>query len=694
MHGNFVACKDLVRQDPTPIESAAELRERLGVPAGGVIFSTIQLFRTEGGGKHPVLSDRRNVIVIADEAHRSQYGLQARVDQGTGEVSYGFARNLREALPNAVYVGFTGTPIETQDKVTTNVFGDVIDAYDIHQAVEDGATVPIYYESRLAKLELNEVIQGELDECFEQLTAEAQDPNQLQRIALEKLVGAEERVQRVASDIVDHFEKRTDNLPGKAMVVAISRRVCVALYEAIIKLRPDWQGDNDESGRIKVIMTGNAADGPSFQPHIRTKTQLDRIAGRFKNPTDPLQIVIVCDMWLTGFDAPCVHTMYLDKPLKAHGLMQAIARVNRVFGDKPSGLVVDYLGLAAELRTALANYTAARGRGKPTLDQAEAIRYLQEKIEVVRDLFHGLDYREGLGGSPGERLALVRQTWDYLAEVGRAELKQRFLKQVNELYRAFRLSVPAEEALAISDEVGFFLAVRSMFVKTASGGPRNPGDLDAALQQLVSRALVSDEVVDIFKVAGLKKPDISILTDEFLAELRNMPQRNLAAELLERLLRDQIRDSRRGNVVRSEQFSKLLEEAINRYQNRTVEAAQVIEEMLEIAREIRESGQRGTALGLTPEEVAFYDALGVDETAESVMGTPKLCDLARELVKTIRSSVTIDWTVKETVRAEIRTRIKRLLRNPKYGYPPGKQEEAVDTVLKQAELLCGELTVE
>lgn len=687
LYQNFVACQDLVRQEPRQAESALDLREKLSVSAGGVVFSTIQLFRAEEG-RHPVVTERGNVVVIADEAHRSQYGLQAKVDAESGEVSYGFARNLRDALPNAAYVGFTGTPIETGDKVTTNVFGDYIDVYDIKQAVEDRATVPIYYESRLAKLQLDEVIKGELNEAFDLLVAEAEDPRQMERIALEKLVGAEDRVQRVAADIVKHFEDRTAALPGKAMVVAISRRVCVALYREIVRLRPGWHGDTDDAGRIKVVMTGTASDDPSFQPHIRPKGRLDRIAERFKNPSDSLEVVIVCDMWLTGFDAPCVHTMYLDKPLKAHGLMQAIARVNRVYGLKPSGLVVDYLGLAAELRAALHHYAAGGGRGRPTFDQAEAVRYLREKLEVVRAMLHGLDYAKYLAGSPTERLAGVRLTWDYLADVSRAELKQRFLNQSNELYRGLRLAAGSEEALACDVEVGFFMAVRSMFVKTEGGGARTPGDLDAALQQLVSRALVSDEVVDIFAVAGLKKPDVSILKEEFLAELRNMPQRNLAAEMLQRLLREEIRTASKSNLVRGEQFTRLLEEAISRYQSRSIEAAQVIEEMLDLAREIRESNRRGDQLGLSLEEVAFYDALEVNDSAVQILGTPVLCELARELVQSIRSSVTIDWTQKETVRAEIRTRIKRLLR--RYKYPPDKQESAVDTVLKQAELLCSD----
>jgi type I restriction enzyme, R subunit len=553
--------------------------------------------------------------------------------------------------------------------------------------VADGATVPIYYESRLAKLELNEVIKGELDETFNLLVAGAEDPRQLERIALEKLVGADERVERVAADIVEHFEKRTANLPGKAMVVAISRRVCVALYNEITRLRPDWHSTDDDAGRVKVVMTGSAAE-TEYQLHIRSKRQLDRVAERFKDPADPLLMVIVCDMWLTGFDAPCLHTMYLDKPLKAHGLMQAIARVNRVFGAKPSGLVVDYLGLAVELRAALHHYTVAGGRGKPTLDQAEAVKFLQEKLAVVRDMLHGLDYRSCLTGTPAERLAGVRKAWDYLADVSRAELKQRFLKGSNELYRGLRLAAGTEEATAVDVEVGFFMAVRSMFVKIEGGGGVRAGDIDAALQQLVSRALVSEAVIDVFQVAGLKKPDISILTEEFLAELRNMPQRNLAAEMLARLLRDEIRSTIRKNLVRGEQFSQLLEEAINRYQNRSLSAAQVIEEMLALAREMREANRRGEQLGLAPEEEAFYDALGANDSAVQVMGTPVLCELARELVKSIRASATIDWMHKETVRAEIRTRIKRLLR--RYKYPPDRQEKAVDTVLKQAELLCGE----
>lgn len=688
---NFAACRDLIRQDPVQAESADDLRDRLNVSAGGIVFTTIQKFREQTGA----VTDRTNVIVVADEAHRSQYGLDTKVDKETGEVTSGFARNLRVALPNAAFIGFTGTPVDTADKVTTNVFGNLLDVYDIRQAVRDGATVPIYYENRLAKLKLNELVKDELDAEFDEITDD-EDEGSKQRIArawaaLEALVGAPARVKQIAADIVSHFEKRTAALPGKAMVVAISRRVCVALYKEITKLRPDWGADADDEGQIKVVMTGQASDKPEYQAHIRTKKQLDRIAERFKSPTDPLRLVIVCDMWLTGFDAPCAHTMYLDKPLKAHGLMQAIARVNRVFGAKPSGLVVDYLGLAAELKAALHTYTASGGEGAPTLDQSAAIEFLQEQLEVVRAMFHGFDHRKYLAGAPEERLAGVRLAADFVLKKDPAEGKKRFVNAATELYRGFALAAPADEALAVGDEVAFFQAVRAVFAKSESGVPRRPGDLDSALERLVSKAVVSNGVVDIFQAAGLAKPEVSVLNEEFLAELAGLPHRSLAAELLERLLRNEIRATGQRNLVRSEQFSVLLEEAIHKYQNRSIDAAKVIEEMLSLAREIREASRRGDQLGLTPEEVAFYDALAQGVTSEQVMSEPVLRDLARDLVKAIRGSITIDWTQKDTVKAEMRSKIKRLLRLHKY--PPEKVEGAVETVIKQAELLCLELTV-
>ncbi len=693
LFGTFTACRELVRQEPQRATTRAELRKLLSVAAGGVVFTTIQkFFPDDSEDKHPQLTDRRNVVVIADEAHRGQYNFAANLEKG-GDFAYGFAQHIREALPNAAFVGFTGTPVETADKVTTNVFGTVIDTYDIQQAVEDGATVPIYYEARLARIELPEDERPRLDKSFEEVTEGAEDSIkrrlQLKWAALEALVGADKRVKLVAKDIVTHFEERTRALPGKAMVVCMSRRISVALYEQIIALRPEWVGENDTVGRIKVVITGSAADGPEYQAHIRTKAGLTQIAKRFKDPTDPLHLVIVCDMWLTGFDAPCVHTMYLDKPLKAHGLMQAIARVNRVYGVKPSGLVVDYLGLAAELKDALATYTAAGGRGSPTFDQDQAVVVLLERLDVIRAMFHGFDYQSALSGTPVQRLMAVGGATAFLLERGRADAKARLVRAATDLYRAYALAAPADAALAVATEVGFFQAVRAALVKMDPQPPgkvRTAADLDLAVQQLVSRALVSDQVVDIFAVAGLKRPDVSVLSENFLRDVQGMPHKSLAAELLERLLRDEIRGGTRHNVVRAKQFSEVLDDAIHKYQNRSIEAAQVIEQMLELARQIRDAHRRGEDLNLTPEELAFYDSLEVNDSAVSVLGTPVLCEIARELVKAIRSSVTIDWEQKESVRAEIRSRVKRLLK--RYGYPPDKQETAVETVLKQAAELC------
>lgn len=694
LFGTFTACQDLLRQEPQRATTRSELRKLLSVVAGGVIFTTIQkFFPDDGDDKHPRLTDRKNVVVIADEAHRGQYNFAANLGK-EGDFEYGFAQHVRDALPNAAFVGFTGTPVETADKVTTNVFGTVIDTYDIQQAVEDGATVPIYYEGRLARIELPDEERPRLDKSFEELTEGTDDPIkrklQVKWAALEALVGAEKRIKLVAKDIVTHFESRITALPGKAMVVCMSRRICITLYKEVVALRPDWVGEDDTKGRIKVVMTGSAADGPEYVPHVRTGKGQQLVAKRFKDAADPLHMVLVCDMWLTGFDAPCVHTMYLDKPLKAHGLMQAIARVNRVHGVKPSGLVVDYLGLASELKDALATYTAAGGRGRPTFDQAAAVDKLFEAMDIVRTMFHGFDYQTPLKGSAAQRMAAVGSATDFLLKAGRADAKSRFVKAAADLYRGYALAAPADAALAVATEVGFFQAVRAALIKMEPQPPggkvRTAADLDMAVQQLVSRALVSDQVVDIFAVAGMKRPDISVLSEDFLRDVQGMTHKSLAAEMLERLLRDEILGGSKHNVVKAKQFSETLDEAIRKYQSRSIEAAQVIGEMLELAKQIRDAHRRGDELHLTPEELAFYDSLETNDSAVSVLGTPVLCEIARELVKAIRSSVTIDWEQKESVRAEIRTRVKRLLR--RYKYPPDKEEAAVETVLKQAAALC------
>ncbi|MCC6310964.1 MAG: type I restriction endonuclease subunit R [Trueperaceae bacterium] len=684
LFATFSRCQDLLRQPPVQAASRADLREKLRVEAGGVVFTTIQKFLPEErGDRHPVLSDRRNIVVIADEAHRSQYDF---ID--------GFARHMRDALPNASFIGFTGTPIELTDKNTRAVFGDYISVYDIQRAVEDGATVPIYYESRLAKLELDPAERPTIDPDFDEVT-EGEEVERKERLKskwaqLEALVGSEKRVGQVAHDLVAHFERRLEALEGKAMVVCMSRRICVELYRAITALRPDWHHQDDDKGLIKVVMTGSASDPTDWQPHIRNKARREGLAARFRDANDPLQIVLVRDMWLTGFDAPSLHTMYVDKPMRAHGLMQAIARVNRVFRDKPGGLVVDYLGLAHELKQALATYTESGGKGETAIDQAEAVAAMQERYEVCCGLLHGFDWSLWTTGTPAERLGLLPPALEHV--LAQENGKERFLRAVRELSQAFALAVPHEEALAIRDDVAFFQAVRAVLAKRAPGDAKPEEELDLAVRQIVSRAVVADGVVDIFAAAGLEKPDISILSEEFLAEVRDMPQKNLAVELLRKLLTGEIRTRRVKNVVQARSFAEMLEQALRRYQNRAIEAAQVIEELLDLAREMREADRRGEDLGLTEDEVAFYDALETNDSAVQVLGDETLRGIARELVATVRANVTIDWTVRENVRARLRVIVKRILR--KHGYPPDKQEKATETVLQQAEVLSNHWAAE
>jgi type I restriction enzyme R subunit len=676
LYETFVACEDLVRQTPVQASDRSDLKNKLRVASGGVVFTTIQKFLPEQNTPYPLLSDRRNIIVIADEAHRSQYDF---ID--------GFARHLRDALPNASFVGFTGTPIEKADRSTPAVFGDYIDIYDIQRAVEDGATVRIYYEGRLAKIELKEEEKPHLDDKFEEITEGEEGVRRDRLISrwarLEALVGTEKRIGLIARDIVTHYDNRRSVLFGKAMIVCMSRRICVELYNAIVKIRPEWHHENDLKGKIKVIMTGSAADDPDWQLHIRNKPRREELAKRFKDPEDALQVVIVRDMWLTGFDAPCLHTMYVDKPMRGHGLMQAIARVNRVFRDKPGGLVVDYLGIADQLKKALADYSP-EDRQQTGIPQDEAVALLMEKHEVLAAMFHTFDFSNFSRGTPAERLSVIPMAMEFVLSL--EEGKERFMRETAALSRAFALAVPDDRALALRDDVGFFQTVRTALAKTTGGGDVSDEALDTAIQQLVSKAVSSDEVVDIFRAAGLKNPDISILSDEFLAEIKGLPHRNLALELLKRLLSDAIRASAKHNLVQSRSFREVLEKAIKEYQNRSIEAAAVIEHLIELAKEMREAQQRGEKLGLNEDEVAFYDALEVNDSAVKVLGDDTLRLIARELVDTVRHNVTIDWTVKESVKAKLRTMVKRILR--KHGYPPDKQERATATVLEQAELLC------
>jgi type I restriction enzyme R subunit len=684
LFGTFAACGALLRQAPRQAENRDEMRELLRVASGGVVFTTIQKFLPdEKGERHPLLSDRRNIVVIADEAHRSQYGF-----------TEGFARRVRDALPNASFIGFTGTPIEIGDRSTPLVFGDYIDVYDIQQAIDDRATVRIFYEARMARLALKEEERPRIDPDFEEVT-ETEEEEHRERLKskwsqIEKLVGAPHRVALVAADLVRHFEARDAALEGKAMVVAMSRRICVDLYDALVALRPDWHDADDDRGAIKIVMTGSASDGAAWQAHIRPKSGRDRIAKRFKDAADPLKVVIVRDMWLTGFDVPSLHTMYVDKPMHGHTLMQAIARVNRVFRDKPGGLVVDYLGLAEELRQAVASYSASGGRGKAKVDIEEVLPVLREKYEILRDMLHGFDVEAVLTGPASKRNAGVAAAMDHV--LGLPDGRKRYLQAVADLSKVFALAGANEQARAMLDEVAFFQAVRAGILKRTEGeGRRSPEDLDAAIRQIVSRAVVSDEVVDVFAAAGLNKPEISILSDEFLEEVRDLPYRNLAAELLQRLLNDEVKRQEKKNLVQARSFAAMLEEAIRRYQNRSIETAQLILELIDMAKEFRRRERRGEALGLSTEEMAFYDALETNDSAVAVLGDETLRTIARELTRTVRANATIDWSVRESARARLRLTIKKLL--ARYRYPPDKQEKATQTVLEQAEQL-GDLFVE
>jgi type I restriction enzyme, R subunit len=714
LFSTFSMCKDLLRQTPQQAADRDNLRKLLDRPSGGVIFTTLQKFAPEPGTTdYPILTDRRNVIVIADEAHRSQYGFRAKVEQKTGDISYGFAKYMRDGLPNASFIGFTGTPIEKEDVNTPAVFGDYIDIYDIARAVEDGATVPIYYESRLARIELDEDEKPKIDAEIAELTEdEAQtEQDRLKRkwASVEALVGSDKRLTLVAEDLIKHFEDRVVALDGKAMIVCMSRRICVALYDAIVKLRPQWHSDDDEAGTIKVVMTGAASDPSAWQAHIgkRPKARRELQAKRAKNPNDALKIVIVRDMWLTGFDAPCMHTMYVDKPMKGHGLMQAIARVNRVFRDKPAGLVVDYIGVAQNLKSALGQY-AGHGSDQVGINEAEAIRVLLEKYEIVSAIFRpdtkgGFDYRPALNASstPQTRLSIMAGAIDWVLTVQQADAAKetneeekkrahrRFADGVVALSKAFALAAATEEALAIREEVGFFQAIRAALIKSVPGdGKKSSAERELAIQQLVSRAVVSTEIVDIMKAAGLESPDISILSDEFLAEVRDSDKKNFAIEALKKLINGNVRSQSKRNVTQSKVFSERLEAAIARYHANAITTAEVLEELIRLAKDIRAARARGEETGLSDEEIAFYDALAENDSARQVMGEPTLRVIAHELVTVIKGNVSVDWMHRDSARANIRRHVKRLLR--KYGYPPDLQDAAVQNVLQQAEALSAD----
>ena len=684
LFGQFQRCHELLRQMPVQADSRERLRELLQVASGGVVFTTIQKFMPGKGEKMPELSARRNIVVIADEAPRSQYDL---ID--------GLARNLRDALPNASFIGFTGTPIEKNDANTRAIFGDYISIYDIQRAVADKATVPIYYESRISKLALNQAALPEIDEEFDEIT-EGEEEDKKQKLktkwaALEALVGDPKRIALVAADLVQHYERRLEAMDGKAMVVCMSRRICVDLYNAIIKLRPDWASAKDDDIEAekrqkcvaKIVMTGSADDGPDWQPHIRNKQRRRELATRFKDSKDPFRIVIVRDMWLTGFDAPCLHTMYADKPMRSHGLMQAIARVNRVFRDKPGGLVVDYLGLADQLKHALAIYTESGGQGSPSIDTAQAIAAMQEKHEVACAIMHGFSWDKWMTGTSAERLGLIPAGQEHVLQ--QEDGRQRFMQVVTDLSRAFALCAATDEAIELRDDIAFFQAIKAQLAKT-SGTQRPPEEIDAAIRQLVSKAIMAEEgIIDVFTAAGLKKPDISILSDQFLAEVRGLKHKNVAAELLAKLLKDEIKLRSVRNLVQGRVFSEMLKSTLNAYHNRAIATQEVIEELINLAKEMDAATKRGENLGLNEDEIAFYDALAANESAVQAMGNDELKVIAAELVTQVRKSVTIDWAVRESARARIKVMVKRILK--KHGFPPDLQEEATKTVLAQAELL-------
>jgi type I restriction enzyme, R subunit len=714
LFGTFSMCKDLLRQTPQQAQDRDDLRKLLERPSGGVIFTTLQKFAPEPGKTdYAKLTDRRNVVVIADEAHRSQYGFEAKIERKTGDISYGFAKYLRDGLPNASFIGFTGTPIEKEDVNTPAVFGDYIDIYDISRAVEDFATVPIYYESRLARIELDEderpKIDAEIDDLTEDEAQTEQERLKRKWASVEALVGAEKRLALVADDLVKHFEARLIGLDGKGMIVCMSRRICVDLYDAIVKLRPQWHSGDDDGGVIKVVMTGAASDPLAWQAHMgkRPKARRELLAKRAKDSNDPLRLVIVRDMWLTGFDAPCMHTMYVDKPMRGHGLMQAIARVNRVFRDKPSGLVVDYIGVAQNLKSALGQYSPG-DRDQTGIDNAEAIAVLLEKYEIVRAMFRpdtkgGFDYRRffATDATGGQRLAIIAGAMDWVltmhqedaaretTEDGKKRAHRRYGDAVLALSKAFALAAASDEARAIREEVGFFQVIRAALVKSAPGeGQKSAAERELAIQQIVSRAVVSTEIVDIMKAAGLESPDISILSDDFLAEIRETDKKNLAIDALKKLINGDVRSQAKRNVMQSKAFSERLEAAIARYHANAITTAQVLEELIQLAKDIRAARSRGEEQGLSDEEIAFYDALADNESARQVMGEPVLRVIAHELVMVIKGNVSVDWMHRDSARANIRRHVKRLLR--KYGYPPDLQDAAVQNVLQQAEALSAE----
>ncbi|MFA6152674.1 MAG: type I restriction endonuclease subunit R [Chitinophagaceae bacterium] len=717
----FANSKQLLRQEPVQAKDREHLKELLKVASGGIVFATIQKFLPEDQKSvYEQLSERKNIVVIADEAHRTQYGFEASIKEvknketkeKIGErIAYGFAKYMRDALPNATYIGFTGTPIEGTDVNTPQVFGQYVDVYDISQAVADGATVRIYYESRLAKVNLDEEGKRLIEEFDKELEEDEEITDQQKAKAkytkLEAIVGNEERIKNLAKDIVMHSEQRQKVFDGKGMIVAMSRRIAANLYKEIIALRPEWHDEDLSKGAIKVVMTSTSADGPEMQRHNTTKQQRKNLAERMKDPADPLRLVIVRDMWLTGFDAPCLHTLYIDKPMRGHNLMQAIARVNRVFKDKPGGLIVDYLGIATDLKKALSFYSDAGGKGEPTLDLGKAIALMNEKFEVVQQFFNEeaktqkdivaeepeayyansfkFNYKRFFKVEAKEKMSIILQSEEHI--LGLQDGKTRFIREVTLLSQAFALSIPHPRAMEIKDDIAFFQAVKARLVKfEGTGTGKSDIEIETAIKQIVDEALSSDKVMDIFEAAGMAKPDISILSDEFLLEVKGMKHQNLALELLKKLLNDEIKTRSKTNLVKSKKLLEMLEGAIKRYQNNLLTTAEIIQELINIAKEIKDADKEGERLGLTKDEVAFYNALEVNDSAVMVLGDDQLKEIAREITDKVRANATIDWTIRESARARLMVIVKRTL--TKWGYPPDKQAKAIETVMKQAELMA------
>lgn len=696
----FAASKQLLRQTPIQAENRSHLKDLLKVGSGGIVFTTIQKFNPEEGNVYDLLSDRENIIVIADEAHRTQYGFKAKTVDDKNEAGdiigkktvYGFAKYMRDALPNATYLGFTGTPVESTDVNTPKIFGNYVDIYDIAQAVEDGATVRIYYESRLAKVNLSEEgrqLVKDLDSDLEREELTETQKAIAKWTQLEALVGSENRIKKIANDIINHFEERQSVFEGKAMIVSMSRRIAAELYDAIIAIKPEWHSDELNKGVIKVVMTTSSSDGPQISKHHTTKEQRRRLAERMKSPDDELKLVIVRDMWLTGFDAPSMHTLYIDKPMKGHNLMQAIARVNRVYKDKPGGLVVDYLGIASDLKKALSFYSDSGGKGDPAIAQEQAVTLMLEKLEIISNMLHGFSYEDYFEADTSKKLNTILAAEEYI--LGLNDGKKRFINEVTALSKAFAIAIPHDQAMDAKDEVAFFQAVKARLAKfDSSGGGRSNEELETTIRQVIDKALVSEQVIDIFDAAGLKKPDISILSEEFLLELKGMEHKNIALEVLKKMLNDEIKNRAKKNLVKSKTLMEMLENSIKKYHNKILTAAEVIEELIALSKDITAMDDEAKAMGLTDFEYAFYTAVADNESAKELMQQDKLRELAVVLTETIRNNASIDWTIKESVKAKLKVSVKRLLR--KFGYPPDMQMLATETVLKQAEMIAEELT--